>query len=100
LLKQLYADFKFLAGPRISYLIHADLHTTVGALGINLLNAKINAAQQFNRWNEGVTASIGYQFTNGVNLTTAYDYGLSKADANTNFQAYAQSFKAGIGVKF
>lgn len=99
-IKATISGFQLFAGPQISYLIHADLHTTAGALGINLLNAKTNATQQFNRWNEGVTAGIGYQFTNGINVMAAYDYGLSKADANKNIQAYSQSFKAGIGVKF
>lgn len=42
-IKATISGFQLFAGPQISYLIHADLHTTAGALGINLLNAKTNA---------------------------------------------------------
>jgi len=53
-------------------------------LGINLLNNKIDATNQFNRWDAALTGGIGYQFSNGINLTASYDYGLSKLDANKN----------------
>lgn len=92
--------FQIFAGPQISYLTQADLHTTAGALGINLLNTKLNATKQLNRWDAGVTGGIGYQFAKGINVMAAYDYGLSKADANRSIQAYNQSFKIGTGITF
>jgi hypothetical protein len=69
-------------------------------MGFNLLNKKMDATEQFNRWDVGVTGGVGYQFNNGVNLSATYDHGLSRADANKNFEAYNQSFKIGFGYRF
>lgn len=100
LLKADINGLQVFAGPQVSYLVKADLHTTAGALGINILNKKIDASSQFNRWDAGVTGGIGYQFSNGINVMAAYDYGLSKVDANKNFNSYNRSLKAGIGFRF
>jgi hypothetical protein len=88
------------AGPQVSYLINADLKTTAGVLGFNLLNRTMDATEKFNRWDAGVTAGLGYQFTNGVNIMASYDYGLSKVDADRNMDSYNRSFKVGIGMSF
>jgi hypothetical protein len=88
------------AGPQVSYLINADLKTTAGVLGLNLLNRTLDATEQFNRWDAGVTAGLGYQFAGGVNVTASYDYGLSKVDADRNMDSYNRSFKVGIGMSF
>lgn len=100
LLKANIGGFQLFAGPQVSYLLQADLKTTAGVLGFNLLNSKMDATQQFNRWDVGVTGGIGYQFANGINVMAAYDHGLSKADANKNFESYNRSFKVGIGLSF
>lgn len=100
LLKANLRGFQVFAGPQLSYLVQADLKTTAGALGFNLLNRKTNVSSQFSRLDAGVTGGIGYQFANGVNLLAAYDYGLSKADANRNFNSYNRSFKVGAGFRF
>ncbi len=100
LLKANISGLQLFAGPQISYLLQADLKTTAGVLGFNLLNSKMDATQQFNRWDVGVTGGIGYQFANGINVMAAYDHGLSKADANKNFESYNRSFKLGIGLSF
>jgi hypothetical protein len=88
------------AGPQFSYLTHADLKTTAGVLGFNLLNSKLDATNQLNRWDAGVTGGIGYQFSNGINIMASYDYGLSKADANRNVNAYNNAIKIGLGINF
>lgn len=88
------------AGPQVSYLTKAELNTTAGALGFNFLNSNSDATQQFNRWDAGITGGIGYQFSNGLNITAAYDHGLSRADANKNMNAYNRSFKVGLGFNF
>ena len=88
------------AGPQVSYLAKSNLRTTAGLLGINLLNKTMDATDQFNRWDMGVTGGIGYQFKNGLNLSAAYDYGLSKVDANKNVNGYNTAFKVGIGFRF
>jgi hypothetical protein len=100
LLRVNFNGFQLFAGPQLSYLVQTDLRATAGVLGINLLNRKIDATNQFNRWDAGVTGGIGYQFTNGLNLMAAYDYGLSKADANKSLNLYNRSFKLGFGFGF
>ena len=100
LLKGNFNGFQVFAGPQISYLTKADLRTTAGLLGFNLLNKTMEATEQFNRWDAGVTAGLGYQFTNGLNISAAYDHGLSKADKNKNMEAYNRSFKVGLGINF
>jgi hypothetical protein len=88
------------AGPQVSYLAKSNLKTTAGLLGFNLLNKTMDATDQFNRWDMGVTGGVGYQFTNGLNLSASYDYGLSKVDANKNVNGYNTAFKVGIGFRF
>jgi hypothetical protein len=100
LAKATIGGLQIFAGPQISYLSQADLRTTAGIMGFNLLNKKMDATEQFNRWDVGVTGGVGYQFNNGVNLSATYDHGLSRADANKNFEAYNQSFKIGFGYRF
>ena len=100
LLKGNFGGFQVFAGPQVSYLTKADLRTTAGLLGFNVLNKKMDATDQFNRLDAGVTGGIGYQFTNGLNISAAYDHGLTKADANRNLDTYNRSFKIGIGYSF
>ena len=88
------------AGPQVSYLAKADLQTKGGVLGFNVFNNTSDATAQFNRWDAGLTAGVGYQFANGVNIMAAYDHGLSKVDANQNFDSYNRAFKVGVGFSF
>ncbi|MEO6818605.1 MAG: porin family protein, partial [Ginsengibacter sp.] len=100
LLKGNFGGLLIFAGPQVSYLAQANLKTTAGVLGINILNKTIDASGQFNRWDAGVTGGIGYQFTNGMNIMASYDYGLMKVDANQTVNAYNRAIKIGIGVNF
>lgn len=100
LLKANVGGLQIFGGPQLSYLTKADLHTTGGVLGFNILNSKTDATSQFNRWDAGITGGIGYQFSNGVNIMASYDHGLSKTDANKNMNAYNRSFKVGVGFGF
>jgi hypothetical protein len=100
LLKADINGFQIFAGPQLSYLANANLQTTAGVLGINLLNKKIDATQQFNRWDAALTGGVGYKFMNGVNVMASYDYGLSRVDANKMLNAYNRSFKVGVGYSF
>lgn len=100
LLKGNFNGFQIFAGPQFSYLTHADLKTTAGVLGVNLLNNTMDATNQFNKWDVGVTGGIGYQLTNGINLMASYDYGLSKMDANQSVKSYNNVFKVGLGLSF
>lgn len=100
LLKLNFNGLQIFAGPQVSYLTKADLRTTAGVLGFNVLDKTMDATDQFNRWDAAVTGGIGYQFSNGFNLYAAYDHGLSKLDANQNIDSYNRSFKVGAGFKF
>jgi hypothetical protein len=94
------SGFQVFAGPQFSYLSSAKLKTTAGVLGINLLNSKIDASNQFSRWDMGLTGGVGYQFKSGFNVSAAYDYGLQKADANKSLNVYNSAIKIGIGMSF
>ncbi|MEO8822806.1 MAG: porin family protein [Ginsengibacter sp.] len=98
LLKGNFGGFQVFAGPQISYLAQANLKTTAGVLGINLLNKSLDVTSQFNRWDVGLTGGIGYQFTNGLSVSASYDYGLSKIDAHQNVNAFNRAIKVGIGI--
>lgn len=100
LLKANFSGFQIFAGPQLSYLVSSNLKTTAGVLGINLLHSNIDATSQFNRLDAAATAGIGYQFTNGMNITASYDYGLTRADANRSVNAYNRGLKVGLGVSF
>lgn len=100
LLKLDFNGLQLFAGPQVAYLAKADLRTTAGALGFNVLDKTMDATNQFNRWDAGVTGGIGYKFPGGVAISASYDHGLSKIDANQNFDSYNRSFKVGIGFNF
>ena len=100
LLKANLNGFQVFGGPQVSYLTAANLKTTAGLLGFNLLNYKTDASSQFNKWDAALTGGVGYQFGNGVHVMAAYDHDLSKADANRNLKSYNHSFKVGLGMEF
>lgn len=87
------------AGPQFSYLMKANLNTTAGLLGIDLLSNKMDVTENFNRWDVGVTGGIGYKLSSGININASYDYGLSKIDKNQNTKAYNHAFKLGVGIE-
>ena len=100
LLKGNFGGFELFAGPQVSLLLNSDLRTTAGVFGFNLLDRKMDASEQFNKFDAGVTGGIGYQFGNGLNISASYDYGLTKVDANRNVDSYNRAFKVGIGYRF
>ena len=100
LLKANTGGFEIFLGPQVSYLTKAELRTTAGALGFNVVDSKLDATDQFSRWDAGVTGGVGYQFGNGFNIRAAYDHGLTKADANRNLDTYNRSIKLGLGFRF
>jgi len=100
LVKLNFNGLQLFAGPQVSYLTKADLRTTAGALGFNILDKTMDATDQFSRWDAAVTGGIGYQFANGFNVSASYDHGLSKIDANHSFDSYNRAFKVGLGYKF
>lgn len=100
LMKASIDGFQIFGGPQISYLTKADLRASAGLLGFNVIDKTMDATEEFNRWDAAVTGGIGYKFTNGFNISASYDHGLSKVDANQNFDSYNRSFKVGVGLNF
>ena len=88
------------AGPQVSYLTNATLKTSAGVLGFNLFNSNIDASNQFNKWDMGVSGGAGYEFKNGFSIAASYDYGLSRMDANNNINSFNNTIKVGVGIKF
>ena len=97
-IKANFGGLQLFGGPQISYLVSADLRTTAGVLGFNLLNKKLDASGQFNKTDIAVTGGVGYQLTHTINIMASYDYGLSKLDANKSMNSYNRSIKVGIGM--
>ena len=94
------SGLQLFAGPQFSYLMKANLNTTAGLLGIDLLNNDMDVTKQFNQWDAAITGGIGYKLSNGININASYDYGLSKIDKNQNSKAYNHAFKVGVGIEF
>ena len=100
LVKANFNGLELFAGPQVAYLASAKLRTTAGALGFNVLDKTMDAADQFHQWDAGVTGGVGYQFSNGLNLRASYERGLTKVDSDRSFDAYNQAFKVGVGFRF
>ncbi len=100
LIKANLGGLELFGGPQLSYLAKADLRTTAGALGFNLYDKKFDATGELNKWDAGLIGGIGYQLSNGINISASYEHGLSKADVNKRFDSYNRSFKIGVGFNF
>ena len=100
LLKGNFNGFEIFAGPQVSYLMKADLKTTAGVLGFNLLNKTLDATDQFNQWDAAITGGVGYPFSTGFSVQASSDHGRSKLDAKSTLNAYNDAFKVGIGMRF
>jgi hypothetical protein len=95
-----FNGFQVFAGPQVSYLAKADLHTRAGVLGFNVVNNRSDVSSEFNRWDAGLTGGVGYQFSNGLTITAAYDHGLSRINSGRNVEAYNRAVKVGLGFRF
>lgn len=100
LIKADLGGFQVFGGPQISYLASSKLKMNASMLGVSLFNETVDSKDQFNSWDMGLTGGIGYQFKSGFNVSAAYNYGLSKVDANKNVAGYNNGFKVGIGLRF
>ncbi|MBA2744751.1 MAG: PorT family protein [Flavisolibacter sp.] len=100
LVKANFGGLEVFAGPQVSYLTKAELRTTAGALGFNVVDNRLDATNEMHRWDAGITGGIGYQFNGGLNIRASYDHGLTKADANRNLDTYNRVVKLGVGIRF
>ena len=92
--------FEVFAGPQVGYLMNANVKTSAGILGVNLLNKDFDVSNQFNKWDAGLNFGLGYKITDNIDVSAAYDFGLTKVDANKSFSAYNRGVKVGLGVSF
>lgn len=92
--------FQIFGGPQLSYLTTAKITTKAGISIFNLITSKTDVTNRLNRWDAGLTAGAGYQFSNGIRLTGSYEHGLSKVDAGQNTKTYNKAFKFGVGFRF
>ncbi len=100
LLKLKAGSFYVQLGPQFSYLTKANLKSSAGLLGINLLNNNMDVTTNFNRWDMGLTGGVGFNLSKNFSINAAYDYGLQRVDANKNVNAYNQAFKVGLTAGF
>ena len=92
--------FHMFAGPQVSYLIHNSVRARASVLGFSLLNQELNATNNLQKWDVGLTGGIGYKFENGFNLQAAYDHGLRRLDTGNNFDTYNRVVKVSLGYEF
>jgi hypothetical protein len=88
------------AGPQVGYLANANLHTTAGALGFNIINDRRDVKERFNEVDFSLTGGVGYEFGNGFRVQAAYDHGLSRMISGSNIEAYNRTIKVGLGFRF
>src|SRR5688572_25312809 len=87
------AGLQLFAGPQVSYLVKNNLRADVSVLGFSLINNDWDITEQFNRWDIGVTGGVGYEFSNGIGITAAYERGFQRLDKNQNFKAFNEGYK-------
>ncbi len=92
--------FHLFAGPQVSYLLYNSVRARASVLGFSLLNQELNATDNLQRLDVGVTGGLGYKFQNGINLQAAYDHGLRRLDARNNFDTYNRVVKVSLGYEF
>ncbi len=92
--------FTIFAGPQVSYLVKNNLRADVAVLGFSLVNTNLDITNQFNKWDVGITAGIGYELESGFGLHAVYDRGFNRLDQNQRFQVFNQGIRAGLTYKF
>ncbi len=87
-------------GPQFSYLVSNDLDLKAGILGFNVINKQLDINENFRKMDVGLSAGVGYDFENGMNISASYDWGLTSLDKNSNFDAFNRVAKVSIGYTF
>lgn len=100
LLKANFNGLHVFAGPQVSYLTGAKLNTKASVAFFDLVNSNMDVSNRFNQWDVAVTGGVGYQFSNGIRITAAYERGLMKADAARHTHLYNQGLTIGAGFSF
>ena len=92
--------FNIYAGPQVAYLLSNKIQAQAGALGYNVLNREWDMKSGFREFDMSLIGGIGYQFSNGFNISASYDHGLNTIDENGNFETYNRAIKASVGFSF
>ena len=92
--------FHIFAGPQVAYLLSNKVQAQASVLGFNALNREWDMKSGFREMDFSVVGGVGYQFTNGLNLSAGYDHGLNTIDENGNFETFNRTFKASVGYTF
>ncbi len=90
----------FYGGPQVSFLVSNKINTRASVIGFNVLNKDFNYDSPFRKTDFGLVGGVGYQFTNGLNFSVGYDYGLNTVDKNGNFDTFNRVVKASVGFEF
>lgn len=87
-------------GPQVSYLVKNNVRAEAGLLGFSVGHT-VPVDPGLRTWDAGITAGIGYEFGNGVNLRAGYDHGLTTLDEGRgDFEAYNRVIKLSVGYSF
>lgn len=92
--------FHIYGGPQVSYLVANKVKAEAGVLGLDLIDYDINYSAPLRKLDFGMVAGLGYEFSNGINLTAGYDYGLSSLDKWGRTNISNRVIKASIGYTF
>ncbi len=92
--------FYLTVGPQVSYLVDNSVRAEAGIFGLDLLDRKIDVDGRFREFDFAVSGGAGYKFSNGINLSAAYDYGVSSLDKGGSLDAYNRVLKFSLGYTF
>ena len=90
----------FYAGPQVSFLVSNKVNTKASVIGFNVLNQDLNYDSPFRKTDVGLVGGVGYRFSNGLNLSAGYDYGLNTVDKNGNLDTFNHVVKISAGFEF
>jgi hypothetical protein len=86
-------------GTQMSYLIKNNLVLEKSLLALPG-SRKLDITNEFKRFDIALVGGIAYQFKNGLNIKTLYDYGLVKINKTSTQKITNQAFKITFGIYF
>ncbi|WP_210489482.1 porin family protein [Rufibacter aurantiacus] len=88
-------NFFIEAGPTFSFLLSAKSRDEGEIMGEEYEETE-TVTDEFNKFDLGVAAGVGYQFQSGLGLGLRYNRGLSKLDKSGEAKAFNSSFQLGV----
>lgn len=94
------SGFQLFGGPQLAYLAKNEVDLNAGLFGISM-GRTFDYDPGLRSFDFGLLAGLGYEFTNGVRLSAAYEHGLTSLDeGRKNVDAFNQAFKVSLGYRF